>query len=267
MPSFEKTLLQVSNMDVLEGLPASLRAIPEQIAASMGIEVQVLPISALSEPSAFLEKAEISCDVNGDKGTITIWCKPYEFTSSMLGHELIHLRRKLVEQVPMLMPLRTASEHENTMIYLFENEMEHLFIIPEEIQLFPDAEERWAEQYRDRVKSITQASSIDPFELVFTWTQLRLSLPNQIELGRALGQHLRSLPEGWVNTVDYFRHDMAQALPNKHRVIDILKEFVGRDGTFTSRIMIKGQHVVDYDGKLIVVPVSDTESPAFVDAL
>lgn len=257
MPRFEETLLQVANMDVLEGLPDTVRAIPEQIASATGSEVQVLPLSALVDSCTFLEKSNISCEVNGS--AITIWCKPYEFTSSMLGHELIHLRRKLVEQVPMLIPLRTANEQQSTTIHFFENEMEHLFIIPEEIDLFPDAEERWAKQYTDRVGRITQASTPDLFELVFTWTQLRLSLPNQLELAKALGQYLRSLPETWVKTVDYFRQDMAQALPSKSCVINVMKDFVGRGGKFTSRNMITAQHVVDHDGELIILPILNAQ--------
>ena len=95
----------------------------------------MLPISV--EAIAYapsMAKAEMILDVDPSSQLVTIWCKPFEFTSSMLGHELMHLRRNVLESTPKLM-----SATQSLLRLRIQSYNSHLFIFPEKINKFPDA--------------------------------------------------------------------------------------------------------------------------------
>lgn len=194
MVSFKERLLAVVNQNVWDGLPEELRNVPDEVESVTGIRLEILPKELCDQPVAAFDKAEAVIDIDGHSQRITIWCDPGSLKSSVLGHELIHLRRDILERVPKLIPVR-CSPYDSGLIHMIENELEHLFIIPEEIQLFSDAEERWASHYSDLVDRIIQRSNPDHSELAITWMQLRHSLPDQVDIAKRLFAHIREQGE------------------------------------------------------------------------
>jgi len=218
---FHNRLSEIGGEALWNYLPEKIQNIPIQVTARTGIKIEVLPIADCSSPLFGLEKAGAALDIDGISQRIIIWYNPEAFDSSILAHELIHLRRDIIEQQPKIMPFRCSPGRSST-LFLVENELEHLLIIPEEITLFAEAELRWVEHYNVLIDTITKREQQDILENIFTWMQIRSSLPNQTDLAKRFAAHLNKLGPEWVKTCDYIRHIAMQALPNKSKLISII---------------------------------------------
>jgi hypothetical protein len=212
---FETTLLQHLPEAVLKGLPQHLLDVPRQITDITGIHVLVKPLR--KEDFAFAsgwDRAPALLDIDPRGQTITIFVGDAEITTAEIGHELIHLRRAVLESIPRLIPGFDAHPSIKGNILGYENELEHLFVIPEEIRTFPDAENRWVEHYRHLITRAAERGARE--DLMFAYAQLRNSLPNQIDLGRTLVDHLRGCGGDWLRDADYLREDFKQAMQDKN---------------------------------------------------
>lgn len=194
-----------------ERLPQSLRYIPEEIFEFTGIELEILHKAECVDPVFDVEKAVASFEIDGRQQRMVIWCDPSTATTSVIGHELIHLRRDICEGQIKLMPTTFCHPAMAQLSYLLENEMEHIFIIPEEIELFPDAEHRWAEAYTDVISRIITRDKLDKTETVLAWMQLRNSLPDHIDLAKKFGPHIRAQGEMWKLECENFRIEAKDA--------------------------------------------------------
>lgn len=259
MVSFKDRLLAVANQEVWDGLPQELRDVPDEVESKTGIRLGILPMELCDQPLEAFDRAEAVIDIDGHSQKITIWCDPSSLKSSVLGHELMHLRRDILERVPKLIPYR-CSPSDSGLIHMLENELEHLFIIPEEIRIFPDAEDRWADYYSALIDRIISRSNQDHSELAITWMQLRHSLPDQVDIAKRLFAHIRNQGEQCAkqaNTLrclaDEDRTDksalvlmMTEALSTWHpRLIPHLGR--GRWGTSGGKLMFMLQGVGDMD--------------------
>jgi hypothetical protein len=118
-------------------LPSSLAASVEEMEAAYGCPVQVAPTSR-SGASAFV-------DISPRVG-IRIGFSGRSIAGHDLAHEVLHARRNLIERVPRLVPInrgRFAS-----WVVIFENDLEHLTVIPAELAMFADGLPAWEERYR-----------------------------------------------------------------------------------------------------------------------
>lgn len=222
MDQFETTLLQHLPKSVLHGLPQHLLDVPRQIAQITGIHVLVKQLR--KEDFAYasgMDKARLLLDMDARGQSITIWCGESEITSADIGHELIHLRRAVLESVPRFVPGVEASPGITGTITLYENELEHLFVIPEEMKTFPEAEHSWAESYRKDIQAAVDRGT--PEDLMMHYAQLRNSMPNQLDLGRILVSHLKGFGEEWFRAAEYLREDYKQALPHKAALHDLIQ--------------------------------------------
>lgn len=75
-----------------------------------------------------------------DRTSADIWARK-DAAPSSLFHEAQHLHRYYVEGVEELQPVMDANA---TLVSHLENELEHVFLVPEEIRLFPQAKAYWA---------------------------------------------------------------------------------------------------------------------------
>ncbi|MFI7836968.1 hypothetical protein [Pseudomonas asiatica] len=216
--SFQEQLTEFSCASIWDLLPEDFKSIPEDVKRKTGIEIKVLPISACPRPLFELDEAPAVVDIDGSSQSITIWCAPSKITASIVGHELLHIRRDILEQQPKMMPIRCNAQ-KSSLIHMIENELEHLIIIREEIVNFADAEDRWASAYERIVDNAINRPKPDLLELILTWLQLRSSLPNQTKIATKLANHLKSLEPQWAKTIDYVRHIMMESLPDKAKLI------------------------------------------------
>ena len=106
--------------------------------------------------------------------------------------------------------------------------MEHIFIIPEEIELFPDAEIRWAEAYAEVINRIMTREKLDKTETVLAWMQLRNSLPDHIDLAKKFGPHIRTQGENWEMECENFRIEANDAKDqnNKNSLLSWMMEAI-----------------------------------------
>ncbi|EZP33979.1 hypothetical protein [Pseudomonas sp. RIT288] len=215
MLRLEQQLDALSLRETWELLPLSLRVIPEQIFESTGIELEILHKAECVDPVFDIKKAIASFEIDGYQQRVVIWCDPSTATTSVIGHELLHLRRDLCEGQIKLMPTKYCHPSIALFSLQLENEMEHIFIIPEEIKLFPEAEQRWVEAYGDLITRIIACDEPDKTETVLAWMQLRTSLPNQLELAKKFGPYIFAQSEMWARESQDF-HDVARDAKNQN---------------------------------------------------
>jgi hypothetical protein len=256
MNEFETSLLQAAPESVLTGIPQPLRDIPQRITDATGIVVQVRPMSkGVFTHAPGMEKSPLVLDIDADKQAITIWYGEGQLSSAMVSHELIHLRRDVIESIPKLAPGAFASPSITGEVYFLENDLEHLLVIPEEIRIFPESEQHWADHYKSTIQSASERG--DQFALALHWAQIRNSLPKQIELAKTLAVHIRSYGDGFVKYSDYLREDFKTALHSKsalHKVISLLRpELVPVMGTarFTIENGALERQPLTYAGKVL----------------
>lgn len=247
---FERTLLQVAPESVLSGLPQHLRDIPARVEAATGIAVQVLPYG--DEPPARSignPKMRAMLDINANTQSVTIWCTPGEVTSLMIGHQLIALRRYVLESVPRFVAVRNSDPKTKADLQSMENELELLFLIPEEVKAFAGAMDFWVGEFYEMIP-VAQGMKSD-FYLAIMWAQVRTSLPTQSLLADTIERLLKSIGDASVALAEDIRHMYRLALPDKAALLadmttamtpDFMSKlstacFIVKDG------VLKSQHV------------------------
>jgi hypothetical protein len=230
---------------LFEKLPDSLKQVPAQVLDITGIETKAFPITA-----PFLKKhpnyaqAEAVIEVDAERQAITIWYDPNRATASSIGHELIHLRRDIVEAVPKLFPLRAADSLQHNDVFAFENELEHLIIVPEQLNAFPEALAWWVKHYSELV----DRGIANDISLMFAWSFIRNVLPNEIELAKRYAGLLHKYEI--AKPADYLRADLSAVRVDKANLIRVLHRFFKQ---IKSQVVV-GQYAV-VGRKLTVKPI------------
>jgi hypothetical protein len=213
---FENTLLLVAPASVLEGLPPHLREIPDLVAQATGISVQVL--SNRTQPPTLIPNVgnrvmPLMLDINANTQSITIWCAPFAFSSLQLGHQLIALRRYVLESVPRFTPAKGADPETRASIIAMENELELLFLIQEEANTFPDAVRYWNEEFKAMIPIALETNNA--FYLAMMFAQIRVSLFGQSDLLDMIEPHLHRFGDKTVALAEDIWLMYTLALPNK----------------------------------------------------
>jgi len=128
--------------DYLARLPDDLRAFVMDIEreAEIDIKVAVDGSRAGRRPG---EPDPLACDIDEDGATILIPRADY-FPDGSVLHELLHINRFLVEQVPQINVCEAHwSPQLETVFGQLDNNLEHLVIVPEELRRRPARRDRW----------------------------------------------------------------------------------------------------------------------------
>lgn len=235
----------------LDSIPPALRALPQQVRAQTGITLRVQEIDdafALRHPS-FANAAAV-LDIDQGQQAITIRVAHSAMSPRVIAHELIHLKRNVLESVPKFFPVASASAAEIQSIYLLENALEHLFVVPEEIAAFPEAQSYWASDYAAWVESAKH----NGFALCLHWFFLRLVLPDQKALAEACAAHLNALNDPYlIRVAEYLRRNLEAQRPDKLAMQQTLLKAV--DPALSSHIAV-GRFAVR-DGRLTTERMRD----------
>lgn len=232
--------------DFVKAIPDELLRVVDDVRELTGITVTAQPYSEeLKREQPGLARAEALLDINPALSSITIWFDPSKVSPATIGHELIHLRRNILESVPKLFPHESNAPEIDEEIYLLENELEHLLIVPEQISLFPESERWWADHYGAVLSQVDRGS----MSLMLAWSFIRNVLPQQTELAQTCGALVQKYD--FVRPADYFREDMKVSMPNKRQMIDKLRTTFPKLNTVASI----GRYAIDAD-KLVVHSVS-----------
>jgi len=178
--------------EFLECLPADLAQLVLETEQSIGfpIEVVVVPQRAGGLPG---QTDPMACEVEKDSARMLVASND-QFRPSSVLHELLHIRRFLVDGVPKLvddsdyMPWTPAIR---TACTLHDNSFEHLVIVPLELRAFPESRDHWeavmARGWEGLAAGEGNAVERRQFGLM-AWAFLRLILPDSptLEVARAV---------------------------------------------------------------------------------
>lgn len=229
----------------LNSIPPALRELPQRVRARTGIAVSVQEIDeAFAQRHPSFANAAAVLDIDHVQQAITIRVAHAALSPRVIAHELIHLKRNVLESVPKFFPVASASAAEIQSIYLLENALEHLFVVPEEIAAYPEAEALWAHDYAAWVES----SKHNGFALCLHWFFLRLVLPDQKAVAEACAAHLNAMQDPYlIRVAEYLRRTLQDQRPDKLAMQQTLLKAI--DPALRSQIAI-GRFAVR-DGRLI----------------
>lgn len=202
-----------SNHPFLTGIPDHLLAVLDEIEVVTGIRPSIREMDdELREGLPGMREAAAVADIHPAARSITIWVDLEQLASHVLAHEIMHLRRDVLESVPKVM-----SHVNHAGDCMFESELEHLFIIPEEIQEFPEAEEWWRMKFREVIDGTE-----DVVTLFCTYPLVCITLPNHPDLAADCLTRLEKLGAGrHRETVVGHCEALMEALPDKHKVLEV----------------------------------------------
>lgn len=226
-------------------MPPELLRVPAQVQEITGIEVVAQPHSdQIRSELPHFSRAAAMLDIDPDRAAITIWYDPTRVTTSGFAHELIHLRRNIVESVPKLFPWGNCDGDATNLVLSSENELEHLILVPEQLSLFPESKQWWLDHYA----GVASRSNGEAMTLIYAWSFIRNVLPEEVEIAQTFAQLLRKY--NYVKPADYFREDMKQTAPDKLKMIlKLLQDFPG-----IKKYAGIGRYVMD-GRQLVVRPV------------
>jgi len=130
--------------EYLDLLPDSLRRLVLDTEEAIGFEIEVVvdPGRAKGVPGA---ADPMACEVEKDFARVLV-AAAEQFRPCSVFHELLHIRRFLVEGAPMLVD---CADYEpwtpqiGTALANQDNAFEHLVIVPRELQACPERREHW----------------------------------------------------------------------------------------------------------------------------
>lgn len=100
----------------------------------------------------------LDCWMNQGKMFVTILLPDASVELHVLAHEVMHAWRQIIESVPQLKHATPSTE--TSIRQLIENDIEHIFIIPEEISFFPESRAYWNDFYTALIEPIAGAVSL-----------------------------------------------------------------------------------------------------------
>jgi hypothetical protein len=130
--------------DYLNRLAPDVRTFAEELEQAIGFEI-VVKVNHHKPRRASDEPGGLECEVDQSGARILI-PEPGWFPDGSVLHELFHIRRFLVEGIPLLVD-NEAHERWNpcvsTAVTYHDNCMEHLIIVPEELRRRPERRAHW----------------------------------------------------------------------------------------------------------------------------
>jgi hypothetical protein len=133
---------------ILKRLPKDYQGTVEEIESTSNREIQVVVGSeAVPQitPGVDFEIAVLQITPNSAK----IFLEKEDVPLHSIVHEIIHIRRLWLENVPTVSWLENTPIGFRNIAEKLENDLEHLFVIKEEIKRFPEAETYWRKEYDD----------------------------------------------------------------------------------------------------------------------
>jgi hypothetical protein len=127
-------------------LPNTLQADVDAIEAKFG---KTIGVTVKGQPGSekFAEWDGEGTAVYLTPASADIVLLTHDVPAHSLAHEVIHVRRKWLEQIPCYGWREGLDQGLANIASKLENDLEHIFIVREEIQLFPEAEMFWRKEY------------------------------------------------------------------------------------------------------------------------
>lgn len=220
-------------------LPKELLDVISDVELKTGISVNFSEITEeLKTEFPAMAKNEAILDIDPARNKISIWLSAAEVAPHVIGHEIIHLRRNIIESCPKMFPAKANPSEMDENIFFSENDLEHFFVIREEISAFPDAKEFWISHYKSQLRR----DDLSEKSVIMHWCLLRtLFLEHDEELVKDCAKRLRSFKnQELLVFANNLQIELSQAFPDKNKMIELYLEFFPN----ISQHVVIGQYVV-----------------------
>jgi hypothetical protein len=182
--------------EYLNRLGDVVRSLVEKIEAQIGFEITV-KVDAAEDLRPSSEHRGMRCEMDEYRAEIATASINY-FPDASVFHELLHIRRFLVDGIPKLIVCDEYEpwnpQLEKAILYL-DNNLEHLVVVPIELREFPERRAYWEQGFEGQIRRL---STDDLAETDRRWTASLVSVSVQ-HLG--LGQQVREAADAIVQRV------------------------------------------------------------------
>ncbi|OFV96858.1 MAG: hypothetical protein A3F68_10320 [Acidobacteria bacterium RIFCSPLOWO2_12_FULL_54_10] len=147
----------------LNRLPNDIRDLVQEIEDAAGIEIEIRIDAARAKRLAD-DPDPLACEADENGARILIPA-PDHFPESSALHELLHIRRFLVDGVPKIVVCEDnwIPQLEKGLLML-DNNLEHLVIIPEELKRRPERRSWWIPKFQRILNELSSAKFAHPVE-------------------------------------------------------------------------------------------------------
>lgn len=178
--------------EYIELLPSYLKDLVRETENHIGFEIDVV-VDAGCACRVSGEVAHLACEIEKDAALLLIPSAGL-FPPGAVFHELLHIRRFLVEEVPCLVD---SADYEawtpemGASLTYHDNAFEHLVIVPQELKVFPERRADWENKVKRLWAKIEagEGSDIDRRQASMAcWAFLRLVMPDSpnVDIARSV---------------------------------------------------------------------------------
>lgn len=208
--------------EFLDRLSLEVRALVEAVERASGVEV-VVSIDASRAGRGPEGKGILACHIEPQAVSLLTPTTDY-FPDGAVVHELLHVRRLLVERVPRIsenVDFEAWHPGLGTSLTDLDNALEHLVIVPEELSLRPERADHWggvmATVWGGRLDDLKDAEDQRRWALLH-WVFMRHVVPTSAAMATAVSalEHLGLIPEA-----NEFQTILVPELGNKERAVRV----------------------------------------------
>jgi hypothetical protein len=213
--------------DFLDRLSENVRTVVQQTEDAAGINITVVVDPERGAGSPY-EPGLMACEVDEHGAEIFIVDAGY-FPDASVFHEVQHIRRILLEGAPRLtlcQEFNYWSPELDTAMAQLDNNLEHLVIVPRELQIYPQRREYWEGRVRRMLDRLSGNELLDIDRRRFAllaWILVNDMTPNEV-LKEDARRILREL--GIEDRANQFRETILAAGNSKEKVVLVTLEFL-----------------------------------------
>ncbi len=206
--------------EYLSRLSASLQELVHEIENEARLSINLESDSSLNR-TGHLSKGALAISIDSRRVKLFVPTDGY-FPDGAVRHELLHAYRFLVQGVPQLVLSKTGrwSEGEADRFTALDNAIEHLIIVPLELQLHPERLEHWEVGMNGMWAELpNQPRDEQRLSACLHWTLLKHVLPDSPanNVARELMTRL-----GWWKDADKFAVEVLKAIQSKEEMLRVL---------------------------------------------
>jgi|GEM_PF-2915197 len=232
------------NLNEIEqlGVPHQVLSVVPQVEQRTGISIEFREFdeAARSKLGQFA-KAEAVLDIDAQYQTIRVWIAPECRRAHAITHELLHLKRDVLESSPRWFPSVDAPVGSEALVFSMQTELDHLHVIPEEIALHPEAQGWWDSHYEGTIA--TAAERQDYFALAMHWALLRTTMPESNRAMLACAERVRTLSSDWLRATNNYQCDVREALHDPMALMEHQIAFVRQAYPNDAQYFMRGKYI------------------------
>lgn len=166
----------------LARLSSDIRSMAEEVERAGNVEI-IVEVTSNRVRNLPDQPVSMACEVNLHGATILIPTADY-FPDGAVLHELLHVRRFLVEGIPFLIDCETYEPWSPNLasgLVRLDNSLEHLIIVPEELEIRPDRKEHWERVMTHVWKQLAKydfSEADQQYQALINWAFVQHVLPD-----------------------------------------------------------------------------------------